>query len=1013
MKYKLLSLFLLAFFAVGCLGMTTVVTPASAATDNYNKTLTVQSGYESAFLAPVSPLFDYLGASVQFDLYKSDFKSLNYNKSYDVMSLSGTSGGMASVNFVFGKVEEFPYTKSPHIPAWHIYQITEFNFGGFQYFCNGQIKEWSDRGNYALITDFVGTPNEFMEEGYSYKVSLTYDSFTYNGQKYGGNSAWFVVERKGIFENDSAFEVLFAFQKRIDAARFGERYTNGTMAGMEIQGLCPRANIAGTATSGDGRGHSVNVEIDNLKIYDGTSYDEAEKRYYETFETITANDVAMPALMQTGENICKFDGENYLELPSGIRFNAVNYSEAIGKTEETTAQLGVEQSELFNVTFKDAATGQTVGTTKTCTGLDFSATKIYSGSKVYKFDYSSIDFSSVNEDLVVYGTPVSYFTLSLISGVKNINDKVLRISVEDSYKIAEDILVRPDYDLLGFTTSEGSSVVQYDVGAIVNMNCRDKTLYAVWKLKSFQTDYYSGKVKLDSITTKPGEVPYYRGTTPKKDGYIFAGWSEVIAPSKNQTLVAQFVEAGDTDAANKALSVNDSLKLTRERSDSASTVEITFDLVSLPQGAKITVMDKDVTAYVKQGCRVKVAVTNAGNITVSNGYINSDKYVYAGSAQTGLNSKSVSVEFRGNVVFDTYTISYDGENFYEENFDGIDNFAAGIYNNYYMVEGSASVVSLPKNNIVTFTDETTGRNVSQVHVYDGGNVFLPDTVNGTIGTVNWDKTQDDLMNVTGNVTVKANMNWINCTLNFDTSEGVFGFLEIEDSIASIKGIFGQTIELPTIEYGNYEIIGWTDVKDGGYVKFSGEYSLNANNKTLYPVWGGKIYTVEFYAEDGVTLLERQDAEYNSTVLFGGEIPAKAGYDFVGWDKPTMGISGDTKFTAVYEKSLANVTVSVLGGNGSGKYTEGDTVTISFREINGYEFTGWKVVSGGVTIKNNNGTYTFTVGNEEVVIEAEATTGNTSKGKGCGSAVGAGFIGALALICLAFFMVKRRKGIYEK
>ena len=1013
MKNKLI-LFMLAIFAVGCFGVYSASSPAKADSNNYNKTLTVQSGYESAFFAPVSPLFDYKGATVEFDLYKSNFKDLNYNKSYDVMSFSGTSGSLASVNFIFGKVENYPYSNSPSTPAWHIEQITEYNFGGFQYFCNGQIKEWSDRGNFRLISEYVGTPEEFMEEGYSYKVSLTYKPFTYKGKQYGGNQEWFCVERKGIFEEESAYEVLFAYQKQIDAARFNEKYTNGTMAGMEIQGLCMKANISGAATSADGLGHSVELELDNMRIYDGTSYQDAAIRYAEDFETVTANMVYMPPLMQAGASICKFDGENHLELPSGIRFNAINYSNAIGRTQGTTAQLGILEKELYNVTFKDASSGETVATTKTCAGLDFSGTRIYSGNKVYKFDYSNIDFDSVNDDLVVYGTPVSYFTLTLRSGIQNVNDKVIRVPVDENYRIPSDILVRQDYDLVGFSIREGDTNVQYETGSVVNMNCRDKTIYAVWKMKSYQTEYYSGKVKLYSVTTKPGEVPYYGGATPQKAGYVFAGWSESIAPSQSKTLSAQFVEIDDVYAENKALAVNGRVKFIRERSDSAANVDITFDLVSLPQGAQILVMGKDITEYAEQGYRIKVTITSAGNITVSRGYIDCDKFTYVGSTQTGLNTRTVSLELKGNAVIDTLAISYDGENLYEENFDGNESFAEGIYNNYYAVEGDASVISLPRGNVVTFTDEATGRTVSELHVYSGGNVALPDSIEGVTSAIVWDKTQSELLNVTGDISVKANLTWQNCELKFDTSDGVFGLIELTETLQPISGIYGQIVTLPTIEFENYEIVGWTDVKGGGYIRYENEFELTKTSQTLYPIWGGKIYTVEFYAEDGTTLLERQNAEYNATVIFGGEIPVKEGYNFVGWDVSTVGISGDTKFTAVYEKALRSVTVSVLGGEGAGKYTEGDTVTIAYRDIKGYKFDGFRVVSGGVTISDDDGIYTFVVGDEDVVIEAVVKSeqkANTSSS--CGASVSAQTIGSLVLICFAFIVLFGRRNKYNE
>ncbi len=91
--------------------------------------------------------------------------------------------------------------------------------------------------------------------------------------------------------------------------------------------------------------------------------------------------------------------------------------------------------------------------------------------------------------------------------------------------------------------------------------------------------------------------------------------------------------------------------------------------------------------------------------------------------------------------------------------------------------------------------------------------------------------------------------------------------------------------------------------------------------------------------------------------------------------------GNVKVKAVYERDLAlwnNVTYKAgAHGTGADKVQEdqarkNDVVNVlsfanaGFKANDGYEFTGWKVVSGNVTIANNQ----FTMGDSNVVLEAQ-------------------------------------------
>lgn len=1012
--------FLMTACVLGGVATATVGNISASATTESNKTLVVQSGYKSSFFGEVSNHKDKKGATVEFDLYDSDFKDINkyVNKNFDIMQSSGTFGSVAAISFTFGKTEgnyPDPEPNNAAIPAWHTYIKSERNFGGFQYFCNGEIKEWHNVGTSVRITDYIGYPSQFMEEGYSYKVMLRYDRFQFEGVTYNTDgNAWFCVERKGLFEDKEAYEILFAYKKKQTAS-----YTDGTLAGMDIQGLSINANGTHGATSADGQGHSLHLELDNVRIYDGISYDKApeDKRHWENFENVPEEALKTSDMTPGDATYVTYGDKNCYTYKSGIRQILVNFASAIGLSEEVTCRLKSTTHELYKLTFKDITTQETVGEQKTFTGFDFSSARIFKGEQVYQFDYSNIDYSAVKGDVEVFGTPVSYFTMRLYSGVGTIKDKVLHIGVRDKVLLDKNLFVRPGYNLVGFSTTEGSNTIRYEVGDIVDMKCQDMTLYAVWKLPEYKTTYKAGNVTLGEVITNVGQIPFYQGATPEKAGYVFAGWSKTAEEAQDQTILANFVQIADVNAENKAISVIDSITFKREGVLSASTVDICFDLIDWQQGAKIEFFGTDITNMLKdtedniiKGYKIRVTVSKQGTIMVSKAYMGTNLYEELGTA-TAVSKDNIEFTFANGVILDTLSISYDGQNMFTQTFEVCQDISTGILDNYYAIEGNAKVIACAKNIAVTFQD-MEGRVVETTYTYVGGNVKLINSVEGISHNIDWNKNQNDLHNIQGNIIVIADLNWPICSISYIITP-ILGFMEVEGiTLPSSDGFYGTEIQLRTVMYGNYAIIGWTDVANGSYAKYScaDKYVLKDESLTLYSVWGGKLLTVEFYAEDGTTLLETQTVETNATVRFGGKVPQKPGYKFVGWDKSIYNIQENTKFIAKYEKILKKVQVSVLGGTGAGRYTEGDVVTIAFRDIKGIDFVDWKVVSGNVTINEENGVYTFVVGAQDVVIEAVAANGSgaTTQNQGCTSTVSVGIV-AMALLCGCAYAVLKKKG----
>lgn len=1057
-RTKILS-FLLAVCTFGALGAFTFGSIAASAEETFepieNHAFEIQSGYKSGLFGSISNHLDYKGVTIEFDLYESNLKDLPYNPDFDVMSSTGTAGSMSSVAFIFGRNQaNFPDPLKPHAPAWMSYIPADHNFGGFQYFSNGQIKEWAEQGNYALITEYIGYPSLFMEEGYSYKVMLRQTSFEFEGKTYNPEGArWFCVERKGIFDDDSQYEVLFAYQRKL-----GGQISDGTLAGMEIQGLCKHGNGSEgdcTTTPDSDGGRSVKLMLDDFRVYDGYDFETAKntegylarEENFENIDETTKSKLTLTNLPKFEVELNKFDGKTYLELPeSKIRYVSVNMGEVICKTqgekeqgkvigdpetEGTVCRVWLREKPFYQVRFNDKETGEELETRNTFLGYDFSGTKIFTeDEQVYQFDYSNVNFleAPANGIFEVSGSPVPYLTMRLFSGVENVSNKVKRVSALGRFPVTSDLLERPDYELLGFSVKEGSKTPDYKIGNVVDMKCQDMTLYAIWKIKEYNTVYKAGHMVVDNQITNPREVPFYKGATPEKRNHVFAGWDTTFEVDKSQTISAKFVQVADVNADNKAMSVDEKITFKREGYGSFSIVDLSFDLLALPQGGKIEVLGADITNFVEEGYSIKVSVNKKGVLTIYKSYIGANEYEKVDTVlSVNPNNAYVEFSFENGVVFDTLAMAYDGRNSFVDTFEGAeDGIIEGIYNNYYTVSGSASVQPWAKDLTVTFMDGN--RTIAVVPTYQGGKVKLPTKVEGAVDGVTWDLTQVDLNNVTESVEVKAkNIDWKDCTVKFEITK-LFEFKEVEGiSFPTQRGDYGTTLPLPTAAYPNsqYAIIGWTDVKGSSFAKYTDVYVYKnwETETTLYSVWGGRSLTVEFCDEDGTPFPDgKQTIEYYGSVIYQGVVPEKEGYKFVGWDKSTVNVTdseadedGIVRFIAQYEKVLAKVQVSVLGGTGAGLYTEGEKVTVKFRDITGLEFVDWIVVSGEVEEVSKSGdSFTFIVGTEDVVVQAiqEGEEAGVVKPpeaieEGCGSIASIGIVSIVLVLGSACFALRRK------
>ena len=172
---------------------------------------------------------------------------------------------------------------------------------------------------------------------------------------------------------------------------------------------------------------------------------------------------------------------------------------------------------------------------------------------------------------------------------------------------------------------------------------------------------------------------------------------------------------------------------------------------------------------------------------------------------------------------------------------------------------------------------------------------------------------------------------------------------------------------PDVQY-TYTFAGWTP-----------EIADVAGNATYTATYAGTLnkYTINFYNEDGETLLDSQEVEYGETPMYAGEMPTKAAdaqytYMFAAWSPTVASVTGAADYTATYSSILNAYEILFVDEDG----TELDRQTLDYGETPvyagemptkaqtvqyTYTFAGWDpsvdTVTGAVTY---TATYTATL-----------------------------------------------------
>ena len=196
---------------------------------------------------------------------------------------------------------------------------------------------------------------------------------------------------------------------------------------------------------------------------------------------------------------------------------------------------------------------------------------------------------------------------------------------------------------------------------------------------------------------------------------------------------------------------------------------------------------------------------------------------------------------------------------------------------------------------------------------------------------------------------------------------------------------GQEVTLNyTLEPG-YEFDSWSSEEVS--VDAENKFTMPAKNVTVKANARVIVYNISYYGLEGATLGDgiTNPANYSvASETFILNKPSKAGYTFAGWtgtdlDVATKDVSiaqgstGNREYTATWIENppdtyilTVNKGTGIASVSGSGSYTEGQEITLSYTLEEGYQFISW--TSADVAVDSSN---KFTMPAKAVTVNANA------------------------------------------
>ncbi len=1065
-----------------------VVFNGTAIQNASNTSLMLNTSFRTRVTAEISKANEFKGGSIEFDLVSSNLKTQQYIE----YSYAGTSRGIynanltstaydtdsmhlnyASVTFNFFKAtDEMRYenwrsgyykTKTEGADANVAANILwdENQAASFTYYSNGRIAEYvgefnqyTDRASYerkAGEEGFVGSQEDvqaFLNEGFNYKVSWVWGrvnedkTITYATDNFT-NEAWYVAYRKEIGAPNSEYELLFAFKvKKPDRVQQNEYM----IAGFEISADTGANRTTAAVGAFSTHNRNVQMEFDNIAIYDGYDYVSATKKAKTDFEG-QYTDLVLEANLQDVKSAPKITANYPYRGDSSVEHWVNKVAQADGlKVQSTNAAMEVIQSPAsrtlvenrqYSVTYKCGET--TVATQYVRSGKGTSVPEYAIDGVYYDWDLTGVDLSNVQSDIVINGTTTTMRSVHYdLNGGVGVLDSATQTIGQKITLPSETSATKEHYTLAGW--KEGNTI--YGVGADYIVTSKNVTLSAVWSPVQYTVTFKNGDTVLQSSVVNAYESAVYSQAVPTKENQTFVGWDKPLADiTENAVINAVFSDSYNGNATNNVVKV--ALENTAKNGSQtigivrklpvADTWTMRLDIISedlsrwsegvmgkayLSIGATNPVFDSknsaEITQYFTKNTTIKV-VANKYSWTLYTKAIDqadSEFVAQLSGAITTMRKESYCGFYMLSNVTLAPSVTLDDVRIFAGDQDYVSTMnwgnlsipanqltAVGSFVSVYASQ-TATITQETKNKSFTVTYKDQNDNVVATrYVFSGGNATVP-VIEG------YTYTATSVENVTANQEVVGTLTANKYSITF-AGEGIdFSALENVE--------YGTKVTLPTKEdnTNRRRIIGWSTYENAPTVEYPAgvEVVLKAGDLTLYPVWETDKITVTYKNHDGSVLYTAQ-ISYGAVPTYGGATPVKEGFMFNGWDKEIKSLHEDTVFTAVFVVPEVKYMAVIENGKGAGYYKQGETVTITANEREGYTFIGWEVVEGNVEIVKTDDAYSFAMGssNVKIVAKYESQTENSNfLIKMLSSYITMAVCGVIALGGVLFLIFKKKK-----
>lgn len=416
-----------------------------------------------------------IGSCVEFDLYDSNFWSLN----------DGSIDGLNAAARMYKPQITFAYGRS----ALRVVEIFGSNIQNvIQFFPNGEFNDVTHDGNPVAISPEMvdGDASLFMQPGYSYRVEMR----TSEAAELPNS---FVVSRKEIAAPASYYEKILSFD--LIAPQFARGSDPKTYVAVETRGGV-RMTIDNVAIS-----RGVNESVVKTADFNDGSFDQGTPcSELPAYAAAGASVVADGYEGKFGE-ISVFYWGNSWYTPSERKI--------LDKPFEHTLTFRVEGQDDFIVNVYDGA--------------------IFTGPKEEAYEYTwdtasaEIDLTNITKSAVITGTKTgAKRTITFIPGRGTGNIDPIETAYNEKVKLNGSGFSREGYTLSGWAVSAtGSKVYEADETIVVT---KDLTLYALWTKNTYTVTFKDGETVLATVSVEHGQYVEYPEAAPSKEGYTFKGW---------------------------------------------------------------------------------------------------------------------------------------------------------------------------------------------------------------------------------------------------------------------------------------------------------------------------------------------------------------------------------------------------------------------------------------------------------------------------------------------------------